>query len=773
MNAASARVPELGKLRTELEKLNRPPTAIDKAIAASLQLQEFPVPNAAECEGDLHIGVFFDGTNNNKEVDYGPEDNPKPFLERSHTNVVRLYNVFPDEGLPARQKSKSDDDKNQFYRIYVPGVGTKFKEIGDSGEGWESDLGGGTGFGGEARLLWAMMQVLNAVHKFYFGPRSTLISDSEALSQIEGISISGTMKKALIRSLPGVTAYDMVFGNKDLSRKLLKDWVKTRLVLPDRKPRLRNIYIYPFGFSRGAAEARTFCNWMIELLETTPGKLSIQDRPVSFPFLGIYDTVASVGIAGLWSISEGHMGWGHKTQQISRHIRSCVHMVAAHEVRACFPLDTVRVDGAYPGNCQEIVYPGVHSDVGGGYEFRSIGKDDVDTSSGADRGEMSSGDLQISRLPGFDMYLLAREAGVPFYTIGQLKAQGRAEIAKDLLPDTRTIDAMQAYLDKANIGALAVEEQLRRHTSLYFYWRWRLGSLIYSPEQERLQASARQYKGEEIKKLKDELSSLNTKVRLERLKHPYGKEPSRPRAQQVRAELAELQKIHNPASEVSVKELAGLKRTQAELMAVIAGYCNEIDRRVAELPKSRESGPLQSPNGRLYEAKVASAAVTKAATTIVAGPAGMIVSRLYKTDAKTAEARRKDLENLTVFSRNCIIAEGALGKRNLWRSALKNANLPEEHDSGAPEREAMWLLDGLALGDVYHYDCHEVFGKFFSDHVHDSMAGFPVEEFPWNGYGIAKFRRLFYGDNADRFARDKVEERNKACKAAAKSLKAG
>jgi len=71
MNAASARVPELGKLRTELEKLNKPPTAIDKAIAASLQLQEFPVPNAAECEGDLHIGVFFDGTNNNKDVDYG------------------------------------------------------------------------------------------------------------------------------------------------------------------------------------------------------------------------------------------------------------------------------------------------------------------------------------------------------------------------------------------------------------------------------------------------------------------------------------------------------------------------------------------------------------------------------------------------------------------------------------------------------------------------------------------------------------------------------
>jgi hypothetical protein len=98
MKAASARIPELGTLLAQLEKLNRPSTAIDKAAEASIQLQGFPVAPSSECEGDLHIGVFFDGTGNNKEEDYGPEDNPKPFLERKHTNVVRLFNMFPDEG---------------------------------------------------------------------------------------------------------------------------------------------------------------------------------------------------------------------------------------------------------------------------------------------------------------------------------------------------------------------------------------------------------------------------------------------------------------------------------------------------------------------------------------------------------------------------------------------------------------------------------------------------------------------------------------------------
>nr|WP_237543803.1 DUF2235 domain-containing protein [Pseudomonas syringae] len=50
-------------------------------------------------------------------------------------------------------------------------------------------------------------------------------------------------------------------------------------------------------------------------------------------------------------------------------------MVAGFEQRSCFPLDSIRnEDGQYPADTYEVVYPGVHSDVGGGYPENDQGK---------------------------------------------------------------------------------------------------------------------------------------------------------------------------------------------------------------------------------------------------------------------------------------------------------------------------------------------------------------------------------------------------------------
>lgn len=49
-------------------------------------------------------------------------------------------------------------------------------------------------------------------------------------------------------------------------------------------------------------------------------------------------------------------------------IKKCVHLVSGHEQRLCFPLDSVRrANGKYPPCATEVVYPGMHSDIGGGY----------------------------------------------------------------------------------------------------------------------------------------------------------------------------------------------------------------------------------------------------------------------------------------------------------------------------------------------------------------------------------------------------------------------
>lgn len=86
--------------------------------------------------------------------------------------------------------------------------------------------------------------------------------------------------------------------------------------------------------------------------------------------MGGVDTVASVGIAGAFSSglmgAEGHQSWANKNMQIHPGVESCLHIVAAHEIRATFPLDSVRIDQRYPPNVKEYVYPGSHSDVGGG-----------------------------------------------------------------------------------------------------------------------------------------------------------------------------------------------------------------------------------------------------------------------------------------------------------------------------------------------------------------------------------------------------------------------
>jgi hypothetical protein len=107
-----------------------------------------PVLGAAHrCEVPLNIGVFFDGTNNNAK-----RDEP----ERLHTNVVRLFNAHPDV------KAAHHLERPGHYRIYIPGVGTPFDA---NAEVRESREGKAFGKGGQARILYAVIQTLNAAYR--------------------------------------------------------------------------------------------------------------------------------------------------------------------------------------------------------------------------------------------------------------------------------------------------------------------------------------------------------------------------------------------------------------------------------------------------------------------------------------------------------------------------------------------------------------------------------------------------------------------------------
>nr|WP_243465211.1 DUF2235 domain-containing protein [Photorhabdus temperata] len=169
--------------------------------------------------------------------------------------------------------------------------------------------------------------------------------------------------------------------------RLKRELVIARSQLGRGKSKLLGMKLYVYGFSRGAAEARAFVNWLAELLPPPKGDnpkpsqcLQAKNEtdpdgnlPISVEFLGLFDTVASVGMSHVVPVVEGHMAWADGTQELPSEeiygglVKRCVHLVSTHEQRLSFPLDSIRrSDGSYPTGSTEVIYPGVHSDLGGG-----------------------------------------------------------------------------------------------------------------------------------------------------------------------------------------------------------------------------------------------------------------------------------------------------------------------------------------------------------------------------------------------------------------------
>lgn len=163
-----------------------------------------------------------------------------------------------------------------------------------------------------------------------------------------------------------------------------------------QKPHILAMRLYIYGFSRGAAEARAFANWLQELTRASGADGRVEYRfaglPISIEFLGLFDTVAAVGLADSAPFAAGHMDWADGTMRLPDEaqvqclpttlpedcafLKRCVHLISCHEQRASFPLDSIRrrdldANGRRTGpSCYrqgtvEYAYPGVHSDVGG------------------------------------------------------------------------------------------------------------------------------------------------------------------------------------------------------------------------------------------------------------------------------------------------------------------------------------------------------------------------------------------------------------------------
>ena len=141
-----------------------------------------------------------------------------------------------------------------------------------------------------------------------------------------------------------------------------------------------------FGFSRGAALARHFSNMVREI------------EKVSVRFLGLFDTVGSFGIPG----NENNASFDLSVS--SENIEKVYHLTSFNEIRENFDLVSIKASSDYelPEHMVEEEYPGVHSDIGGGYSNNT-------------EHDNSNNFLALIYLE--KMHVVALEAGLPFADI--------------------------------------------------------------------------------------------------------------------------------------------------------------------------------------------------------------------------------------------------------------------------------------------------------------------------------------------------------------------
>lgn len=344
------------------------------------------------CCRSLHISLFFDGTGNN-------EHNDTNSIPAHPTNIAKLYHA-----------TYQDAERDGYFRYYIPGVGTPFPKIGEIDY---SDDGLKYATGGENRINWALLRLVDAL-SYAITKGAKRLDDGVAKGMLAGMRAHAP------------------FSGEVNRRNAINPLLKTleSQAKESQQPHLLGVKLFIYGFSRGAAEARTFINWLTQL--PAPDKaegyqpITLAGLPVSIEFVGLLDTVASVGAAHIVPGAAGHMGWADDTQTLPDEanfpglIKCCRHFVAAHEQRLCFPLDSIRRanDGSYPSYSYEVIYPGMHSDVGGGYPPGDQGKSLNGT------GEV------LSQIVLHDMYAAAFDAGAPL----AVHPSAITQLIKDISP---------------------------------------------------------------------------------------------------------------------------------------------------------------------------------------------------------------------------------------------------------------------------------------------------------------------------------------------------
>jgi type VI secretion system VgrG family protein len=284
-------------------------------------------------EGDitLRIGMFFDGTGNNR------------------SNTERAFGCFaPDVNL-----EEAAEDIRQFCAAH-----------GYDGQGSAPDNSYGNDLSNVARL-----------YDLYLDQRGiTLPIDAQTANlsiYVDGIGTSSTEADSTFSQGTGIGTQGVRTRVEETPPLIFKAIQAFRENNPDRH--VAKIEFDIFGFSRGAAAARDFVNEVLKgngsiLAKATPaGDTGLADNfawkphsDVTFNFIGLYDTVAAISnpLAWDWTGNNAYNP-GINIRLAPDAAKKVVHLVAKNERRYNFALNSL--------GATDIALPGVHSDLGGGY----------------------------------------------------------------------------------------------------------------------------------------------------------------------------------------------------------------------------------------------------------------------------------------------------------------------------------------------------------------------------------------------------------------------
>lgn len=160
--------------------------------------------------------------------------------------------------------------------------------------------------------------------------------------------------------------------------------------------------IYLFGFSRGAFTARSLGGFLgrglLDLHDLSPKESWLrvhcayekgyrnkntastdwadsswsffhQRQPMPIHFIGVWDTVGALGVPDdleILNFFDDKTKWEFHDTAIGTNVTIARHAMALDEVRSCFSVTRWQNAAQHP-NANEVWFPGVHSDVGGGY----------------------------------------------------------------------------------------------------------------------------------------------------------------------------------------------------------------------------------------------------------------------------------------------------------------------------------------------------------------------------------------------------------------------